>query len=210
MTFDSFYEIFTNPTSVRKNHFWEDFTGSNLHSRWNVQTDSSSTAILQDAEDDGVKFTTSSGNNDVVWISFANKRQYNPAGSAFHVIYKPNHTSLIGYNLGLFSNDGDPSVGANNNNAYFVTQNLSTAKSRFACGGGSITYTDGTTTVGTDWVYNSAEVSSSSATMSGVSGLEVTQTSNFPTSKLQPKISFRTADFASKSGHLRYFEVYNT
>ena len=86
MAFPSVYEM-TNPlTTVRKQHFWEYFSGATLNSRWAITNWNSVTGAtaMADEVDGGLKLTTS-GNRSA--IQFNDIRPFTHAGSGSEVIW---------------------------------------------------------------------------------------------------------------------------
>ena len=68
MVFPSVYEMFAPLTTVRKQHFWDYFSGATLNSRWTERnglsgdgTVSTSYAVMADEVNGGVKISSNTG-----------------------------------------------------------------------------------------------------------------------------------------------------
>ena len=79
MVFDSVYEMFNPLTDVRKQHFWEWFSGKSIDSkRWNLEAVAGSIDAATGMYD-GVDFgfyIKNSSNSDHTQIDFDDKKQY--------------------------------------------------------------------------------------------------------------------------------------
>ena len=91
MAFPSVYEMFAPLTTVRKQHFWDYFSGATLNSRWTVDNHSfGGTATMQDEVDGGVRITGGTGTNHSCEINFNDIRPFAHDGSVFIGVCKPN------------------------------------------------------------------------------------------------------------------------
>ena len=87
MAFPSVYEMNNLLTTVRKQRFWEYFSGATLNSRWTTTLVSSGTVSMADSVDGGVKFGTS-GSGHKATISLGGKRLFNHDGCVFITSFK--------------------------------------------------------------------------------------------------------------------------
>ena len=67
MAFPSVYEMFTPLTTVRKQHFWEYFSGSTLNSRWSLNGSNVGTGMVgAPACGDVMKLQIKMGSNGII------------------------------------------------------------------------------------------------------------------------------------------------
>ena len=88
MAFPSVYEMFTPLTTVRKQHFWDYFSGATLNSRWTERnglsgdgTVSTSYAVMADEVNGGVKISSNTGTWGKTALSFNGKRPFDATAS---------------------------------------------------------------------------------------------------------------------------------
>ena len=75
-----------------KQHFIEWFSGKQLPSYWNVNTNS--TVAMADEVDGGIKLTKSTANGSWATLSFSNyKRPFSNTGCVMHQVFKASTTS---------------------------------------------------------------------------------------------------------------------
>jgi hypothetical protein len=89
MTFDSVYEM-TNPlTTVRKQHFWDYFSGSTLNSRWTTSNIvGTGTFGMADEVDGGFSIKAGATTGNASGIEFNDIRQYAHDGSVNIAVWK--------------------------------------------------------------------------------------------------------------------------
>tara|TARA_R110000824_G_scaffold119273_1_gene273295 strand:- start:12 stop:638 length:627 start_codon:yes stop_codon:yes gene_type:complete len=206
-TFDSVYEM-TNPlTEIRRQHFWEYFSGSTLNSRWNVTQVylGGGTAPMSDSVDGGCVLTTAGGSDDGVEINFQNHRAYNPTGSVIiGSIKKGEINSYIDFG---FSGTID---GSNYNSAEVRMMNSGNFRLITGSSGGSST-THSDLAIDLNWHTHKIEcsITDTKLTIGGV--LKIIKTTDRPNKKAQPAMStWSLTDASAKHGYINYCEAYNT
>ncbi len=209
MVFPSVYEMFVEDlTTLRKQHFWEYFSGATLNSRW-TQTNNSgtNTFAMSDEADGGFKLTTASGNSGAMCINFNDKRQYSPTGSVAIIVGKSSYTNV--YTDFGFSNNKQSS---NSQSAFFrFTNQYGGGKIGFVtCGAGTTEDVATSVNLSTDWFTMKVECKSSSVDGSINGVLERSHSSQVPTEKLQPIVKHQHSDTAARSCQIKYMECYNT
>ena len=208
MAFPSVYEM-TNPlTTVRKQHFWEYFSGATLNSRWTTHNiTGTGTFEMADEADGGFKIITSTSSTAKNSINFNDIRQYSPTASEVIMVIKRVTDSGINGNMlaGLsYGNNSYPfhSIVVTNYKAdtyYSLSSTASTGVSRSA----STTPTD------TAW-HTHKLINGSSDLKLNIDGvLGVTRTAHRPIHNMQP-IVYTNSTSAASEMRIRYFEAYNT
>jgi len=208
MVFPSVYEM-TNPlTTVRKQHFWEYFSGATLNSRWTTtNVTGSGTFAMADSADGGFIMTTGSGANYESNISFNNKRQFAHDGSIMIGVVQAVATSGSDAFMSLSDNATAAAyVGGDNTASWEIeggTQYCNTSD------GTSVTRTALTsaTAMGTGFRVGKVECGTANIKLTVDGVLEVVKTTNRPASAMQPKFSV----FGNgKALSVKYMEAYNT
>ena len=105
MAFPSVYEMFAPLTTVRKQHFWDYFSGATLNSRWTERnglsgdgTVSTSYAVMADEVNGGVKISSNTGTWGKTTLSFNGKRPFDATASV--MIFNGRRTGhSVGYNI---------------------------------------------------------------------------------------------------------------
>ena len=207
MAFPSVYEM-TNPlTTVRKQHFWEYFSGATLNSRWRQEniTGNTGTATMNDAVGGGLKVYAGNSGADMSAIDFNDKRQFSPTASTCIVIGKTTASKQGGW--GMLS---DVSTGLHGIKTVINSVNTDPVRLYTA---------DGNTESGetaTSFLCSTAQASfntykmwieSSNAYLSINGVLEATKSSNMPALKMQP---FAYARLSLAYTYVKYMECYNT
>jgi hypothetical protein len=220
MTFDSVYEM-TNPlTTVRKQHFWDWFSGDSLNSRWvftSIVGAGNTTGAMADEVNGGYKITTSVSSSAQGAIAFGGSsgviKPFSPTGSVFIAVVKPDNVTVgtIMAPLAGFSTHADI-LGAgrdyadlNNNTAstYVETNNRNTSSYT----GGSTTFASTTN----DSMVWKIECKSSSVVYSINGTLQSTVTTSLPANPMSPNISVRDDGAgAYPAASVRYVEAWNT
>ena len=208
MTFDSVYEMFDLLTTVRKQRFWEWFSGNNLKSYWITNNlVGVSTFAMADDIDQGFSITTSISSTAKGSISFNDKRQYDPTASVCIVVARRvTNTGSLGFAIGL-SNTNDTGSAIN----FAAHSDIITDTFK------SVTTADGTTTsriqgsIPVDAAFHALkfELLPSSLKWSVDGVVQTDKTSNLPTVKLQPLFKMNSVSQVSEC-RIRYFEAFNT
>ena len=209
MTFSSVYEM-TNPlTTVRKQHFWDWFSGDDLHNRW-TKRDNSGTGVFNmvDAVDEGFSITTgAAATNNRSRIDHNNKRWVAHNGSELIAVVRRVTTTNMICQVGLH---GDANTSPTEI-AVYRDQTSNTNKVLFNGDATSTTSTDSSIVVDENYTNVKIQLTSSSAKMTLAGVLEATSTTNLPDSKMQPAFESRNITSAgAKECRIRYFEAYNT
>ena len=211
MAFPSVYEMFVEDlTTVRKQHFWEYFSGATLNSRWTTgNTGSGGSGVMSDEADGGYEMS-SAYNNSLNGIHFNDKRQFSPTASVCILLLKrQTATSSNDAVRGGFVNTFTGST-----NYAYVQDNESATYKTLKTADGSTEYSaNSTIAVDTDWHTYKIEMKSSSIDWS-IGGVVQTSVSNVPQSstKLQPMSAggnLTTAN-GTPEGRIKYMECYNT
>ena len=213
MTFPSVYEMMNPLTTVRKQHFWEYFTGKGLDAKiW--QTLGSGSAGMDDqSTNGGYSLTASASGYNKRSIYFGNVSPFSPTASVFIANAKFSQTSglSIGY-VGLSADGTDGST-----SRFYIGKMDSAQSSNFgastANSTGATTHTDGS--VSQDRSYHSFKgVLGSSSCQSYIDGvLDITASGSdkLPNTGLQPTaLSMANTANPSIKLNIRYFEAYNT
>ena len=207
MAFPSVYEM-TNPLTVlRKQHFWEYFSGATLNSRW-TQTNVTGTGTfaMADEVDGGFSIKAGATTGNASGIEFNDIRQYAHDGSVNIAVWKRVADTKTDVYTGFSSVLGLSVL----NSAWAVQLNNATNLLLWTgdASAGSQTQTD----IPRDIVYHTTKLECGSAdiklTVDGV--LKVTKTTNRPTVKLQPVCFVESRDATAREVRIRYMECYNT
>ena len=209
MVFPSFYEMSNPLTTVRKQHFWEWFSGATLNSRWTTtNSGGAGTYSMSDEADGGLLITTPTTINTQQNMDFGDKRNFSPTGSVFIAVVKSSWTNV--YNDFGFTN-----TQPNAQSAIFrwTSHNADGKIHLLTCGSG--TTEDIATSVSgnaTDWSAIKIECKASSVEGSINGVLERTHSTQIPTSdtKLQPYVGIYNTVASAKTCQIRYMECYNT
>jgi hypothetical protein len=208
MTFSSVYEMFNPLTEVRKQHFWDWFSGDSLNSRWSWKAGTGGVVIsegMNNAVDGGYQLRMTNGH--IGTYDFANKRQYSNTGAVNISIIQRNHTDAhvaSGFR-------GDNTVGVsylNREVAYFKIRKTTTTMLGSTGDASALTnLVFGTSDGNRHVVKTELKTSSCEFTLDGV--LKGTKTTNLPTAKMQP-MWYVESEGSSQAGNFSYVECYNT
>ena len=213
MAFPSVYDM-TNEsmTTVRKQHFWEYFSGATLNSRWTLTDINGGTSgAMVDDVDGGYKISFSTQNSAWGGVTFNNKRPFSHLGSV--VIGDVKKTFGTGAGGGHFGFSGtiDTSQGQTATCQFDSGQDANFALRTEATSGSS---TPSSMALDENWHHSKIEVRPNGnvevlLTIDGT--VEVTRTADLPTTSMQPiyygiKRSTDAGDYIS----IRYCEAYNT
>ena len=209
MAFPSVYEMFTPLTTVRKQHFWEYFSGATLNSRWTTSniTHTGTYAMVNEADEGFSILSSTNGARSA--IGFNNKTQFSPTASvAIFDLRRMTDTSHDSY-AGFKFDD--------TNSTFLDTAVVSQASYETNIGlytGDATTATNDATSSGvprdTAWHNYKIENGIDDIKLSIDYVLSVTKQSNRPSKKMQPFVLNSTNTSASKETRIKYFEAYNT
>ena len=210
MTFSSVYEM-TNPlTTVRKQKFWDYFSGSILKEGWTIAYSSGNITNqpngIEDAVDGGWYMQTHNANTSAyVQIDHGDKYQFNAIASAYIAVAKVNSTSGISMYIGLHEDSHMQTfIGSEQIYYKFDTRNNLVGS----------TSTNTTVAMDTSWHTHKGETNGIVAHnwIDGV--LEASVTSTLPSTAagdLEPFMQIgNVGSGASFKGSVRYFECWNT
>ena len=209
MAFPSVYEM-TNPlTTVRKQHFWEYFSGATLNSRWTLtDVNGGTSGAMSDDVDGGYKISFSTQSSAWGGVTFNNKRPFSHLGSV--VIGDVKKTFGTGAGGGHFGFSGtiDTSQGQTATCQFDSGQDANFALRTEAASGSS---TPSSMVLDENWHSTEIHVQSSSVDLTIDGTVEVTRSTTLPTTSMQPiyygiKRSTDAGDYIS----IRYCEAYNT
>ena len=206
MTFPSVYEMMNPLTTVRKQHFWEYFSGATLNSRWTTRSGS---VAIQDVVGGGMRQTTGSSIYDkasiITW-----DRQFSPTANVFITVCKADNDNSS-TNVGL-GNDtsGDLRNVSNDNVSVDITSTNTYIRLSSILSGSSSNETDSTIPCDAEW-HTHKIISTSSDLKLYVDGvLNTTKTSDRPALKLMPSTFTLTLNGSTATTDVRYMEAYNT
>jgi len=212
MAFPSVYEMFVEDlTTVRKQHFWEYFSGATLNSRWTTTLVSSGTVSIADSVDGGVKLGTS-GSGHKATISLGGKRFFNYENSVFIASFKFDATQSSTIQSIALSNTsiGSPRDSGLNTAGISDASNGGVIYVDHGDGGGAVVNT--ATTKATDTSFHTAKISlnASSHITTTIDGDAIgsTITSDVPVHRMAPVVHL--ASDTTKNLHVNYIEAYNT
>ena len=216
MAFPSVYEM-TNPlTTVRKQHFWEYFSGSatsastfEAQSRWTTSNIThTGTYAMVDEADEGFSILSST-NGARSAIGFNNIRQFSPTASVaifdLRRMTDASHDSYAGFKF-------DATNSTFLNTAVVSQASYATNIGLYTGDGSTATNLEGTTPRDTAWHNYKIENGTDDIKLSIDGVVDVTKTTNRPetSTKLQPFVLNSTNTSASKETRIKYFEAYNT
>jgi len=211
MAFPSVYEM-TNPlTTVRKQHFWEYFSGATLNSRW-TQTNVTGTGTfaMSDEVNGGFKITApSGGGNPTIAISFHGSspvRQYAPDGSVYIVVAKASSTTSAIFKMGLKNVGNSDNFNLDSASVF----NNHTNYSLRTGDGSNNTEADGSVPKDASWHIHKLVLGSSGVDLLIDGVQQVTNTTNLPDTDLLPQAQIVSTNSDAKSLSIRYMECYNT
>ena len=210
MAFPSVYEMFVEDlTTVRKQHFWEYFSGATLNSRWNISNSNAGyTIAMDDAVDGGMKLINNASHTHAAILDFDNKHQFSATASEFIYVGKTATTSG-GTMVGLAKD-------YRQDNAY------DSAMTQLDAGNsGGTVYTvssDGTTQTAVsngftrDAKYHThkLELTSTALLPSQDGVLGSSKTTNRPADPLMPVVKSYSYSGNTTQLNINYYEAYNT
>ena len=203
-------ETTTSYPDVRKQHFWEWFSGATLNNRWTTATGyGSPTYAMDNSADGGFKISLGATGNYRGQIHFNGINQYSPTSSVTIGVYKFGGTLDddeidvgLSNSLDIPLSLGDCALGGSREDSSFMYLTNST--------GG--TQTNTASTIASDINYHSHKVECTTSNVQySVDGVSAaTNTTTRPTLKMQPYIGVRNNHPTTTSVNIRYFEAYNT
>jgi len=195
------------PTIVPKTHFVEWFSGNALDSIWTF-TDVAGTGsgAIVDSSNSGYAISTGTTTNNNSLISFNDIRHYSHNSSVCTALTFSGSASDMYQIVGFTEQESSPSdtratYKQDTTNTYQVLTTLVNTSS---------------TEVNTSLVLDlfshisRVELKSSSCVLHVDDTLEAISTSNLPDVAMQPHFRVGTRTTASKDGHIKYMECYNT
>mgnify|MGYP003654666351 CR=1 FL=1 len=217
MAFPSVYEM-TNPLTVlRKQHFWEYFSGATLNSRWGFSSLAGvATGSMQDTVDGGYKIHASAGNSAQGAIAFGNAsgviNPFSPTGSVVIMVVKPENAAVGGIwaPLAGFATHADI-LGAgrdyanlnNSTDGTYVATNTRNVSSYV------LTNTTFPTTTNDSMLWK-IECKSSSVVYNINGTLQATVTTSLPANPMHPNFGVRNETTQYPTASIKYCEAYNT
>ena len=205
MVFPSVYDM-TNEsmTTVRKQHFWEYFSGATLNSRWTTELYGSGTVAMSDSVDGGV-ILSSATSGDEAEIHFNDIKPFSNNASVMIWVSKINNILSIRGDAGFVEN-----------------QSLSSSHS----------YVSGDTSAHPQWRLNTDDGTTQTATTIGLMDTSahswklelgasnnivyfdgvstVTKTTNLPDAAQQPRFFCKARSSSTRTLNVTYCEAYNT
>ena len=201
--YESFYELLHGAESIpHKAHLVENFSGDQIDPRWtqtNIQ--GTGTFAITDAIDEGASIITGSTLNDKSEIDFNNIRQYDPANSIFISSAKKVTSTTMFINVG-FTAVIDNSV----DHRSFVEHDTDDTFVQLTTEDGSVNSLESTVSIDENWHLYKIELNNSNNILHIDNVLEVTKTTNLPTTRMQPFFNVATRASATKEGRIRYME----
>ena len=202
MAFPSVYEM-TNPlTTVRKQHFWEYFSGATLNSRWTQGTISGSPSFSM--TDSGFTLDCNAG-GEQGFIDFNDKRNFSHNASEMIFVMKREGTSCVGYG-GLYYDFNTPAV----EQANWTNDTRDTYTVLETADASTRTSMDTTTAIHANFATGRISCGTSNIKLYEDGILTATKTTNRPTTRLQPTLTNVALTSSSQKVHFKYCEVYNT
>ena len=191
MAFPSVYEMMNPLTTVRKQHFWEYFSGATLNSRWTLtQTNGGMSTEIADEINGGCKIMFSSQN--VAWggLDFGNtSRPFSLYNSTFTTVIKRNFTGA-GVTGGFWAGLSASNNTSQNDTVAFSSDTSSKSKFFLYAKGNTTASTEGDCpTVDDQWHVGTVVLSPNSMKLSIDGVLGVTVNSGMGSSdKAQPQV----------------------
>lgn len=205
---DNMYDVFSDETSVLKQHFIEWFSGGAMPAIWtfrNVAGTGSSGMV--DLVDEGAFVNAGANSNDRSSIDFNSKRQYaHNASVAICVFRRAEATAACAAGF-----TDDPTYPANDDRAVALDATNQTHKCLYTGDGTTESVQLSDVAIDTNWTVYKIVLGSSDIKLYINGVLKVTKTSNRPAVKLQPSVrTYNLGGAGSRSTRVRYFEAYNT
>lgn len=208
MTFSSVYEM-TNPlTTVRKQHFWDWFSGDSPKTLWTSNVTGSSTATMADSVNGGLLLTTGAAAGNRIELTFGNTGKFIAHdGSVSIGTMTLNNTSDISSRVGMISGV----LIADLSHAWLGVD-ISVSSTHFFLGTFATGANDTATTVTLDTNQHVFKVENNgSSTIGTIDGLSAaTNTTQLPDSNMEPHLSTQAKIASARTANFGYYEAYNT
>ena len=208
MTFSSVYQMFDPLTTVRKQRFWDWFSGDGLKAWWTITANGTDASAMADTVDGGFEVISGSSGGNSSTLNFNNIRQYSHNSSVLITVFgrgSASGGSIAGLNDSLDTWDNA------SNEAGFFNNSGSTNWSTLTSNGVAQSGTDTGSPIAVDTNFHACKISLEASnviySMDGVQ--EVDKTTNLPTTKMQPNLKSFLVSGASTL-KVRYLEAYNT
>lgn len=203
--FASLYESFDPLTVIRKQHFLEWFSGQAIDSIWTLTESGTGTGIMDDAVNEGWKYTTGAFNTNNGKLEFNGIGHYLETACVVIWVARTEETALYISNWGLVN------AVALNHLAYWAGDPNTNANWHvWTKDGASDSNTASDVADDTNFHNFKIEMNSSNClgTLDGI--LKVTKSTNRPAAALEPFFRMQTRTGAAKTAHVRFCEAYNT
>lgn len=212
MTFSSLYEMFDPLTTVRKQRFWDWFSGDDRKAWWTYNNIDSSTdaSAMNDTVDGGYALITGTPTGARCALNFGDKRQYAHDGSVIIGVISPDTITNSGIAVGLADQEDAVSAG---DYAFATFDTAAEATYFYTRTGDGSTSSNTNTTIAfdTNWHNHKLQLGSSNVIHSIDGTVEVTKTTNRPDTKLQPTLyAIHRTTGGTIQNNIRYVEAYNT
>jgi len=212
MTFDSVYEMTTPITEVRKQRFWDDFSGNDLNSRWKISYSAgnvtNSPHTMSSEIDGGMVWHTNNTNATAYNIMDTNsKYTFDAESCGFITSIKMNYDSMGSENY-------SSSIGLHEDS--YIIINTSTAGTYFQlqCRNNLVgtSTADTTVKIDTDWHTFKATTNGTRAVAYVDGVLDATLTSTLPSHEagnLEPFWQLTNNTATDWTASIKYFEAWN-
>ena len=184
-----------------KQHFIEWFSGKSLPSYWTGAGTGSTS--MSDSVDGGLQVTTGTGAYNEYAIDFNTIRQYAHDGSVLIAVAKLSSTASAIYDVALWGTTGGFA-------RVFYDSTTDTYFELSTYDGTTSTSTASSIAIDTAWHVHKIETGASDIKLTIDGVLQVTKTTNRPTTKMEPFVRATTRTTAAKTISVRYMECYNT
>ena len=207
MVFPSVYEMSNPLTTVRKQHFWDYFSGATLNSRWTDHGSGGPTYVMNDEANGGVRLTSSGAGYAV--MGFNNKRPFDVGQCTFIGTFRRNSDDQYA-TAGLRNNPVSSS-----NGSYMLMDTGASNIQLLNNNGSSTTTTVTTTPIHKNWttvkIENDRAGTSIKLSLDGVLASNGTSTTNISSAVGQPVFATLYSSSAGTTTlDTNYCEVFNT
>ncbi len=211
MVFSSFYEMSNPLTTVRKQHFWDWFSGDSLNSRWSWKAGAGGVVIsegMNDSVDGGYQLLMTNGH--IGTYDFNNIRQYNYDGAIIIGVCKRNHSDGI-FGIGFKGDKASAGNYIDSRTTRLLIRNSTNTIQGMTADALGATYHDTGVTSDSNWHTLKIELTSGATHFSvdGVLRDSSTGSENETDEKVQPTFT-AWASGSAQGGNIHYLEAYNT
>ena len=205
----SLYEQLFPLSTIMGQRFVDNFSGDALDTdRWTTTISGSGTSSMNDTVNGGVLLDASATSGGASTINFNDIRQYSYNSSEIILVSKINEVGVNSFEAYSGFSDKTTTLFAE---GAWVYKTHSNANWQLATSSGSFTFTATSVSASND-TYNIFKMvlggSDVVLTVDGLTG--ATNTTNLPSTNLQPMIGLNTASNNSKTMNVLYCEAYNT